>query len=101
MKQTEFITIVKQIRSNQANYQTVVLRALIDKPINDIDNLCIELSKANNNKNPKFFKSCPVWKVLSKKQLINIIDGKYKKIILLNCEVSNEAEILREINKLS
>ena len=100
MNQLELLDLIKnRLRSNQANYQPIVLRCLINKPVMNIKDIQIELAKANNNDNIKQYglSYCPFWKVLKNKHLISIMN----ETVILNVKVDNlKTPILNELKKL-
>jgi len=82
VNQSELLdTIQNRLRSNQANYQPVVLSCLI-KNNNSMKSIQNELAKANNKTDAKpYGKSCPVWKVLKNKGLIEINQDQIKLLV--------------------
>ena len=100
MNELELLDLIKnRLRCNQANYQPIVLRCLINKPGMKIQDLQIELAKANKTDNIKQYgiSYCPVWKVLKNKHLISIIN----ETVILNVKVGNlKTSILNELNRL-
>lgn len=68
----ELKDIIENRLHAQSNYQYVVLRHILKNDLSFKSDICLSLSKANNNKRDlNFYKNCPVWNVLLNKKLIS------------------------------
>lgn len=104
MKFQNLLEKIQNGRYDQANYQLVVICHLSQTPeLRDNKNSIAQAIADKNKalkKNVSFFKSCPVWKVLTNKGIILKISDGYKLTTKLsNAEKKKIAKLCKELLK--
>jgi|APSaa5957512535_1039671.scaffolds.fasta_scaffold196728_2 hypothetical protein len=82
MNKAQLIYALKSGKYNQANYQLVVVKSLIqgDKMEKTKEEIVKDLTLKNPTVKAKYFQSgsCPVWKVLTKKDILLKSENGFK-----------------------